>query len=187
MRDWLRRSKCKPGTTTSWSKRGERKLLNRFTKALVSETRLHLSCQEMITDIKSLNDPKDFHLVRSNASDRYEEARHFDPLLRSAGTVDILCSGIGTSGHLALNEPFQTDFNDRPCVKGVNIAEQSKRQPKKTQILRSLATSRIRESRVHHGASRAQTGHFDKDISDSRGHNDSPGLNSEDSQWNALH
>jgi hypothetical protein len=28
-------------------------MVNRFTKALASEARWHLSCQEMITDIKS--------------------------------------------------------------------------------------------------------------------------------------
>jgi glucosamine-6-phosphate deaminase len=72
--------------------------------------------------------PKRFHLVRFNAIDPYEEAQRFESLVRQSGPLDILCQGIGTSGHLALNEPFQTDFNDPVWVRVVDIAEQSKRQ-----------------------------------------------------------
>jgi glucosamine-6-phosphate deaminase len=72
--------------------------------------------------------PKRFHLVRFNAIDPYEEARRFESVVRQSGPLDILCQGIGTSGHLALNEPFQTDFNDPVWVRVVDIAEQSKRQ-----------------------------------------------------------
>lgn len=72
--------------------------------------------------------PKSFHLVRFNAPDPYEEARRFEQVLRSAGAIDILCQGIGTSGHLAFNEPGQTDFQDATWVKVVDIADQSKRQ-----------------------------------------------------------
>jgi glucosamine-6-phosphate deaminase len=72
--------------------------------------------------------PKSFHLVRYDASDPQQEARRFELLLRAAGPIDILCQGIGTSGHLALNEPFQTDFQDSTWVRVVDIAEQSKRQ-----------------------------------------------------------
>ena len=72
--------------------------------------------------------PKCFHLVRFNAPDPCAEAQRFESLLRAAGPMDILCQGIGTSGHLALNEPFQTDFKDHAWVRVVDIAEQSKRQ-----------------------------------------------------------
>jgi len=72
--------------------------------------------------------PKEFHLVRCNAPNPNQEAKRFEYLLRSAGTIDILCQGIGTSGHLALNEPFETDFKDPAWVRVVAIAEQSKRQ-----------------------------------------------------------
>jgi glucosamine-6-phosphate deaminase len=72
--------------------------------------------------------PREFHLVRFNAPDPHKEAKHFESLLRSAGKIDILCQGIGTSGHLALNEPGDTDFNDASWVRLVHIAEQSKRQ-----------------------------------------------------------
>ena len=68
------------------------------------------------------------HLVRYNAPDPEEEARRFEMVICEEGGADILCQGIGTSGHLALNEPFDTDFNERALVKVVNLAEQSKIQ-----------------------------------------------------------
>jgi glucosamine-6-phosphate deaminase len=72
--------------------------------------------------------PKQFHLVGFNAADPEAEARRFAGLLSRAGAIDILCQGIGTSGHLALNEPGTTDFDDRELVRVVDLAEQSKRQ-----------------------------------------------------------
>jgi glucosamine-6-phosphate deaminase len=72
--------------------------------------------------------PKQFHLVGFNAPDAEAEARRFATLLKQAGPVDILCQGIGTSGHLALNEPGATDFEDRELVRVVDLVEQSKRQ-----------------------------------------------------------
>jgi glucosamine-6-phosphate deaminase len=72
--------------------------------------------------------PKQVHLVRYNAPDPQQEAARFESLLRTAGTIDILCQGIGTSGHLALNEPFDTDFGDAAWVRVVDLAEQSKIQ-----------------------------------------------------------
>jgi glucosamine-6-phosphate deaminase len=72
--------------------------------------------------------PKSFHLVRFNAPDAVLEALRFEHVLRSAGPIDILCQGIGTSGHLAFNEPGQTNFQDTAWVRVVDIADQSKRQ-----------------------------------------------------------
>ena len=72
--------------------------------------------------------PKSFHLVRFNAPDAVLEALRFEDELRSAGPIDILCQGIGTSGHLAFNEPGQTNFEDTAWVRVVDITNQSKRQ-----------------------------------------------------------
>ncbi len=72
--------------------------------------------------------PRRAHVVRYNAPDPEEEAMRFESVIREEGGIDILCQGIGTSGHLALNEPFDTDFNDRRWVRVVNLAEQSKVQ-----------------------------------------------------------
>jgi glucosamine-6-phosphate deaminase len=68
------------------------------------------------------------HLVRYNAPDPDTEAKRFEEIMRKEGDIDILCQGIGTSGHLALNEPLDTDFDEKVWVKVVNLAEQSKTQ-----------------------------------------------------------
>jgi glucosamine-6-phosphate deaminase len=72
--------------------------------------------------------PKRVHLVRYDAPDPDEEAKRFEAIMREKGAFDVLCQGIGTSGHLALNEPFTTDFEETAWVKVVNLAEQSKVQ-----------------------------------------------------------
>lgn len=71
--------------------------------------------------------PKAVHLVRCNAADPEAECERFAALLR-AGPLDILCQGIGTSGHLALNEPDQCSFTDPRWVRLVGLVAQSKRQ-----------------------------------------------------------
>ena len=72
--------------------------------------------------------PKRVELVRFNAPDPEAEARRFGDLLAVAQPMDILCQGIGTSGHLALDEPGQCDFETRVLVKVADVDEQSKRQ-----------------------------------------------------------
>jgi glucosamine-6-phosphate deaminase len=72
--------------------------------------------------------PGRVHLLRHDADDPGEEAGRFEALLRSEGPADILCQGIGTSGHLAFNEPFDAKFDDKAWVRVVCIAEQSRRQ-----------------------------------------------------------
>ena len=57
--------------------------------------------------------PKSFHVVQFNAPDANLEAQRFERVLREGGSIDILCQGIGTSGHLAFNEPGQTDVADQ--------------------------------------------------------------------------
>ena len=69
--------------------------------------------------------PKRFHVIRFNAPDPFEEAIRFESVMRQEGRVDVLCQGIGMSGHLALNEPFDTDFQEAKWVKVVTLAEQS--------------------------------------------------------------
>lgn len=72
--------------------------------------------------------PKAAHLVRYNAPDPEAEADRYEALVRDAGPIDILCQGIGRSGHLAFNEPGQTDFEDTRWVRVVDIVETSKQQ-----------------------------------------------------------
>jgi glucosamine-6-phosphate deaminase len=72
--------------------------------------------------------PRRFHRVRFDAPDAAVEASRFEQVLRAESPIDILCQGIGTSGHLAFNEPGQSDFQDRTWVRVVDVAEQSRRQ-----------------------------------------------------------
>ena len=74
--------------------------------------------------------PKRAHVVRYNAPDPDVEARRFETVIRDEGRFNILCQGIGTSGHLALNEPFDTDFRETDWVKVISLTEQSKIQLK---------------------------------------------------------
>jgi glucosamine-6-phosphate deaminase len=71
--------------------------------------------------------PKAVHLVRFNAVDPQAECDRFEALLRAA-PLDILCQGIGTSGHLALDEPDQCSFTDPRWVRLVDLVPQSKKQ-----------------------------------------------------------
>ena len=67
------------------------------------------------------------HLVDFTAQDPQAEADRFEALVREA-PIDVVCQGIGTSGHLALNEPGQARFHDERWVRVVDLVEQSKRQ-----------------------------------------------------------
>ena len=71
--------------------------------------------------------PKEVHLVQFDTDDPQAECDRFEKLIRQA-PIDILCQGIGTSGHLALNEPNMTDFNDPRWMRLVPLADQSKKQ-----------------------------------------------------------
>jgi glucosamine-6-phosphate deaminase len=68
-----------------------------------------------------------YHLVDFAAPDPEVEADRFAALLQER-PIDMLCQGIGTSGHLALNEPDDSDFDDPRWVRVVRLVEQSKRQ-----------------------------------------------------------
>lgn len=72
--------------------------------------------------------PKRIEFPRFDAPDGPAEAKRFAQALRQAGPLHVLCQGIGTSGHLALNEPGQTDLYDPELVRIVDVAETSKAQ-----------------------------------------------------------
>ena len=71
--------------------------------------------------------PREYYLVDFKAPDPEAEARRFGALVMAA-PIDLLCQGIGASGHLALNEPGDTDFADPRPARVVSLVEQSKRQ-----------------------------------------------------------
>lgn len=79
------------------------------------------------------------HQVDVHASDAQAEADRFEALLREA-PLDIMCLGIGTSGHIALNEPGPTSFADERWVRVVDVDEQSKAQLIDDPNFRALGT-----------------------------------------------
>ena len=81
------------------------------------------TCRELYDHLH----PRSVNLVRYNAPDPEAEARRFAALLRVA-PLDVLCQGIGTSGHLALCEPGQARFDDPAWVRVMDVVEQSKQQ-----------------------------------------------------------
>ena len=92
------------------------------------EMPLEFSCgHQTRTELYDKVPVKAFHQVAVHAADPQVEADRFEALLREA-PLDIMCLGIGTSGHIALNEPGQTSFNDARWVRVVDVDEQSKRQ-----------------------------------------------------------
>jgi glucosamine-6-phosphate deaminase len=84
----------------------------------------HQTTTQLFNKVK----PARVHLLAHNAASAEEEARRFEALLRQEGPPDILCQGIGTSGHLAFNEPGDADFADQRWVRVIRVAAQSQKQ-----------------------------------------------------------
>lgn len=53
--------------------------------------------------------------------DRYTQVLHDGP-------IDLVCLGIGVNGHLAFNEPGDTNFDDRRVVREVELTHASRKQ-----------------------------------------------------------
>ena len=66
------------------------------------------------------------------------ECRRYEQLLRSA-PIDLICLGIGESGHLAYNDPPAARFDDDRWVRMVNISEVSMHQTINDGHFRSLS------------------------------------------------
>ncbi|HEX7003594.1 MAG TPA: glucosamine-6-phosphate deaminase [Trueperaceae bacterium] len=67
------------------------------------------------------------HLLNGVASSAAEECQRYQALLRSH-RLDIACIGIGENGHIAFNEPGETDFDDPRLVRLVELDQASRRQ-----------------------------------------------------------
>ncbi len=72
--------------------------------------------------------PHAVHFLDCNAADPEAEARRFEKLLRDTGPIDVVCAGVGTSGHIAMNEPGVSPFDEPRWTKVVELVEQSKKQ-----------------------------------------------------------
>jgi len=71
--------------------------------------------------------PASVNVIDPCAPDAEAEARRYEALIR-AHPPHLACIGIGCSGHLALNEPGDTDFKDSRWVRVVTVCEASRRQ-----------------------------------------------------------
>jgi glucosamine-6-phosphate deaminase len=83
--------------------------------------------KQPIRDLYSIVSPKTVNTINYNADDPEAERKRYEDLIKSH-PADIACLGIGISGHIALNEPGQTDFNDKLSVRLVDVTEESKVQ-----------------------------------------------------------
>jgi glucosamine-6-phosphate deaminase len=69
-----------------------------------------------------------FHVINHACSNPQQEAERYEDLLRQNAPINIACLGIGRSGHIALNEPGQTNLNDKRWVRIVTTDEASRKQ-----------------------------------------------------------
>lgn len=71
--------------------------------------------------------PGAVHFIDGNAPDPPAEAARYTGLLR-AGPIDLACIGVGENGHIAFNEPGDTDFDDPRLLRVVALNDRSRRQ-----------------------------------------------------------
>lgn len=56
-----------------------------------------------------------------------DEVRRYSELV-AAAPIDLVCLGIGVNGHIAFNEPGDTDFDDPTLVRKIELARTSRQQ-----------------------------------------------------------
>ncbi|MGC0145112.1 6-phosphogluconolactonase [Pseudactinotalea sp. Z1732] len=64
--------------------------------------------------------------IRTDGEAAAEIERYTQAL--EAGPIDLVCLGIGVNGHLAFNEPGDTDFDDPALVREIALAHASRQQ-----------------------------------------------------------
>lgn len=67
------------------------------------------------------------HYLNGEAEDPERECARYGELLESVG-LDVGCVGVGENGHVAFNEPNDTDFGDPRHVRIVELDDRSRRQ-----------------------------------------------------------
>ncbi len=80
---------------------------------------------------------KSVNVISYGASDAEAERRRYEELIR-ANPPHVACLGVGISGHIALNEPGSTDFDDVHAVRFVKVVNESKRQLEQDPNFRDL-------------------------------------------------
>jgi glucosamine-6-phosphate deaminase len=72
--------------------------------------------------------PGHYEFPRADAPNAALEVQRYAAAFAAAGGIDILCQGIGRTGHLAFNEPGQASFTTRDLVHLITVDELSKAQ-----------------------------------------------------------
>jgi glucosamine-6-phosphate deaminase len=84
-------------------------------------------CAQPCRDLYSHASFKSVNVIDFAPNDVEIERRRYEALIEKH-PPHICCLGIGISGHIALNEPGSTDFNDKQRVRLVKVSDASKRQ-----------------------------------------------------------
>lgn len=71
--------------------------------------------------------PEQVHYIDGEAPDPRAECQRYEALLREE-PLDLVCMGIGENGHIAFNEPHDTNFADPRWVRVVKLDDQSRKQ-----------------------------------------------------------
>ncbi|MGD8214694.1 6-phosphogluconolactonase [Aestuariimicrobium sp. Y1814] len=69
-----------------------------------------------------------FHALDSQADDPVAEAERYGALVQAAQPFDLAFVGVGVNGHLAFNEPGDTDFDDPRPVRLIDLEVASRQQ-----------------------------------------------------------
>ena len=72
--------------------------------------------------LERVEQPRAVHLIDGTAADAEAECGRYATLL-AAGSIDLVCLGIGENGHLAFNDPPVAMFDDPALVKIVALDE----------------------------------------------------------------
>ena len=70
---------------------------------------------------------KSVHYIRGCAEDTQEECARYSEILQQY-PVDVVCLGIGENGHIAFNDPWVAEFEDKKAVKVVQLDEMCRNQ-----------------------------------------------------------
>jgi glucosamine-6-phosphate deaminase len=70
---------------------------------------------------------KNINYLDGNQKDLEQECNRYSIILQQH-PIDIVCAGIGENGHIAFNDPFLANFNDKQSVRIIKLDEKSQMQ-----------------------------------------------------------
>lgn len=80
---------------------------------------------------------KSIHTINGQAQDPQAESERYAALLEKY-PPDIVCMGVGVTGHLGLNEPGDTRFDEPRMVRVAKVTEKTKKQLRRDPNFRPL-------------------------------------------------